>query len=186
MAHDVCPWWMGYLLASPIRRLMENPQSRLGEHIRPGMRVLEPGCAMGFFTLDIARMVGPAGKVVALDLQQRMLDSLGRRAIKAGLADRIDIRKVDENGLGISDLAASMDLAAIIYVAHEVPDQAGFFKEVYDALKPGAGCVFIEPGMHVAEEEMAASLDLAQAAGFELKSRQDQRRARRAFLQKPV
>ncbi len=74
------------LLASPVRRWMgENPEALLTPYVREGMTVLEPGPGMGFFTLPLARMVGPAGRVVAVDIQARMLDALERRARKAGL-----------------------------------------------------------------------------------------------------
>ena len=56
MAERVCPWWLGYLLASPVRRWMaENPESLLAPYVREGMTVLEPGPGMGFFTLPLAR-----------------------------------------------------------------------------------------------------------------------------------
>jgi tRNA A58 N-methylase Trm61 len=41
-----------------------------------GMTVLEPGPGMGFFTTELARMVGPQGRVVAIDVQPRMLKGL--------------------------------------------------------------------------------------------------------------
>jgi len=44
---------------------------------------------MGFFSLPLARMVGPNGKVLCVDLQEKMLRSLHKRALKAGVADRI-------------------------------------------------------------------------------------------------
>src|SRR6266496_739457 len=84
--HRVCPWWLGRLLASPLRRLLQDPDQILAPYIRPGMTVLEPGPGMGFFTLPIARMIGEEGCVYALDVQSRMLDGLQRRAKKAGLA----------------------------------------------------------------------------------------------------
>ena len=54
------------------------------------MTVLEPGLGMGFFTLEIARLVSPSGRVVAVDVQRRMIEGLKRRARKTGLFDRID------------------------------------------------------------------------------------------------
>ena len=45
-AHRVCPWWMGYLLASPVRQLVHRPAEILAAHVGPGMTVLEPGPGM--------------------------------------------------------------------------------------------------------------------------------------------
>jgi hypothetical protein len=45
--HRVCPWWVGYILASPVRKLWQNPVRILKPFVRPGMTVLEPGPGMG-------------------------------------------------------------------------------------------------------------------------------------------
>ena len=73
MGNRVCPWWLGYMLASPLRRLLYDPQEILRPYIREGMNVLDLGCGMGFFSLPAARMVGKTGKVVRVDLQGRFL-----------------------------------------------------------------------------------------------------------------
>jgi len=85
----VCPWWLGYLLVSPVRRLVQDPRKVLAPYVREGMTVLEPGPGMGFFTLELARLVGPSGRVVALDIQPRMLAGLSRRIARAGLLERL-------------------------------------------------------------------------------------------------
>jgi len=83
MALRVCPWWIGYLLASPLRRrLGQDPVKILSPYVREGMTVLEPGPGMGFFTIPLARLVGPSGRVIAVDLQPKMIESLKRRAAK--------------------------------------------------------------------------------------------------------
>ena len=58
MAEKVCPVWVGYLLASPLRKLFENPRKILSQYVKEGMKVLDIGCAMGFFSLPLAQMVG--------------------------------------------------------------------------------------------------------------------------------
>jgi predicted O-methyltransferase YrrM len=54
--------------------------------------VLEPGPGMGSFTLELARRVGPNGRVIAVDVQPRMIAGLKRRLAKAGLLERVDAR----------------------------------------------------------------------------------------------
>jgi len=83
MSHDVCPYWVGYLLISPLRRLFHNPEEILSPFVTTGMTVLDIGAAMGFFTLPLAGMVGPNGKVVSVDVQEKMLRSLQKRALKS-------------------------------------------------------------------------------------------------------
>jgi hypothetical protein len=60
----VCPCWLGYLLASPVRRILYQPASVLAPHIHEGMTVLEPGPGMGFFTFELARLVGGSDRVI--------------------------------------------------------------------------------------------------------------------------
>ena len=88
MSHKVCPWWIGYFLASPLRRLVHNPTTILHPFVTEGMIVFEPGPGMGYFTLELAQLVGLQGRVVAIDVPPTMLLELRRRAGKAGLLDR--------------------------------------------------------------------------------------------------
>ena len=184
MADHLCPPWVGWLLLSPLRKLTENPQKILGPFVREGMVVLEPGCAMGYFTLPLARMVGPEGKVIAVDVQPKMLVRLEKRARKAGLIDRLDIRRAGPDGLGIADLAQSTDFCTLIHVAHEVPEQIQFFSDLANALKPGARLLVIEPRRHVTEEAFEVSLSAAAAVGFRKIDSPHVQGARKALFEK--
>ncbi len=164
----VCPWWMGYLLVNPLRRLVENPERLIGDLVQEGMTVLEPGCGMGFLTLPLARMVGPQGRVVVVDIQAKMIKALERRARRAGLLDRVERRLSDGDGLGLDDLAGAIDFAVALHVVHEVPNPARFFEEIHSALKPSGRLLFREPKGHVSAEAAEASLAAARAAGFEI------------------
>jgi SAM-dependent methyltransferase len=166
MAHRVCPWWLGYALINPLRRLLEDPERLLSPLVSDGMTVVEPGCAMGFFTLALARLVGPGGRVVALDVQPRMLAGLRRRAAKAKLADRIDARLATHDSLRLDDLAGAVDVAVALHVVHEVPDQRAFFAELCRALKPCGRLLLVEPRGHVTDGDFAATLADAVAVGF--------------------
>lgn len=168
---DVCPWWIGYLLASPIRRLFQDPRAILSPHVKPGMTVLEPGPAMGFFTLELARLVGPSGRVVAVDIQPRMLASLRRRAARAGLAECIDARLAEPGSLGVADLAGAVDFALAFAMVHEFRDDEGFFRQVAAALKPGGTVLLAEPHHHVSPERFAGQLEAAARTGLALVER---------------
>jgi len=124
MDRHVCPWWLGYLLACPLRRWVADPAKILAPYVREGMTVLEPGPGMGFFTLPLARMVGATGRVVAVDIQPRALDALRRRARKAGLLERVEIRLSQSDSLGLGDLANQVDFALAFAVVHEMPSAA--------------------------------------------------------------
>jgi ubiquinone/menaquinone biosynthesis C-methylase UbiE len=170
MSHT-CPWWFGYFLLAPMRRLAQRPSRILGPFVRPGMVVVEPGCGMGFFTLDLARMVSPGGRVVAVDLQPRMLAGLRRRAARAGLEGAIDIRLAQPDRLGIDDLAGQVDLVLAFYMVHEVRDAAAFFTEVARALKPDGAALVVEPPLHVSRAAFESSLAVAGRAGLVVRDR---------------
>ncbi len=146
MAERVCPWWIGYLLASPARRWMAgNPENLLEPYVREGMTVLEPGPGMGFFTLPLARLVGPAGRVVAVDIQPKMLNSLQRRARKAGVQERVETRLAKPESMELDDLKGAVDFVLAFAVVHEMPSAGAFFNEAAIALKPGGLLFFAEP-----------------------------------------
>ena len=186
MADHICPPMIGKLLLSPLRKLVENPARIFASLVNEGIVVLEPGCAMGFFTLPLARMVGPEGKIVALDVQPAMLEVLRRRAKKACLLDRIEIRKATQESLGIDDLAETVDFCSILHVAHEVNDQMRFFREIAKALKPSARVLFIEPRWHVSAEDFEASLRAAEASGLRRMGHRQIRGDRTMLLEKVV
>lgn len=166
MAERVCPWWMGYFLLGPIRRIVENPRKILSPYVKTGMNILEPGSGMGFFTLEAARLAGPEGKVYAVDLQQRMVSALERRIRRAKLTDVITTRVCPADSLGVSDLEGTIDLVLALFLVHEVPDPDRLFREFRQALRPGGRCLVIEPAGHVSEEAFEASLTVAREAGF--------------------
>ena len=170
MSHT-CPWWFGYFLLNPLRRLAQRPTRVLRPFVRPGMLVVEPGCGMGFFTLDLARMVGPDGRVVAIDLQEKMLAGLRRRAARAGLEGRIDMRRARPDCLGIADLAGQVDLVLAFYVVHEIREPAGFFAEIATALKADGAVLVAEPPLHVSRAAFETSLATAERAGLRVARR---------------
>jgi ubiquinone/menaquinone biosynthesis C-methylase UbiE len=162
MAERPCPVWIGYLLASPIRKLIHNPRTMLGPYIQPGMTALDVGCAMGFFSLFLADAVGPDGAVICADLQEKMLQALQRRARKAGVAERIRMRQCTQDSLNLQDLKGTVDFALAFAMVHETPDADAFFSEVAETLKPGAKLLFAEPAGHVGKEAFALSVATAE------------------------
>ena len=167
----VCPWWLGYLLASPVRRLFQDPSKILAAYIRPGMTVLEPGPGMGFFTLELARRVGEHGRVVVVDIQPKMLAALQRRAAKAGLRDRVEARLVGPDSMNLGDLTGKVDFALAFAVVHEMPNAARFFTELSATLKPEGTVLLVEPGGHVKAEKFDQELANASAAGLAVADR---------------
>jgi len=180
MAKHVCPWWLGYLLACPIRRWFQNPEKILSPYISEGMTVLEIGPGMGFFTIPAARMVGAGGKVIAVDVQEKMLNALVKRSAKAGVDNRIIARLIGADNIGISE---PIDLCLLINVAHEVPDPAGLFSQIKTILKPTGKVLLVEPaGWHVSEKQFQDTLALASNAGLVVIGKPEIRRSWSALL----
>jgi len=171
LAYRVCPWWLGYFLVSPVRRLWQDPQTILKPFVKEGMLVLEPGCGMGFFTLEIARLVGPSGKVVAVDLQPKMIAVLKKRALRIGLSERMDARIAKADGLEVDDLAGKVDFALAFALIHELHDENRFFTELHHTLRQGRRLVVAEPKGHVSEIKFAATVESAERAGFRVTDR---------------
>ena len=182
MNTHVCPWWLGGLLASPVRKLWQDPARILAPHVREGMTVLEPGPGVGFFTLELARRVGPTGRVIAVDLQPRMLSGLRRRAERAGLGARIEARLAAEDSLRVGDLAGAVDFVLAFAVVHEVPDPARLFAELRATLAPGGTILVAEPAGHVTAHELEAQLAAAARAGLRARPGPAVNRSRTALL----
>ncbi len=164
--NHVFPWWLGYLLVSPLRKWRDNPETMLGPYLRPGMRTLDVGCAMGFFSLPMARMCGEQGKVICVDLQPKMLQSLEKRASRAGLSSRIETRVCTAESLEISDLYGQVDFALVYAVLHEVFNPRQFLREIHRALSRNGLLFFGEPSGPVRPPEFEEELSLIAGEGF--------------------
>jgi ubiquinone/menaquinone biosynthesis C-methylase UbiE len=182
--HHVCPFWVGYLLASPVRKLLQNPDKILKPYVTEAMTVADIGCAMGFFSLPLARMVGPNGKVICVDIQEKMIRKLEKRASKAGLSDRIETIICNDKSLGLDDFKGKVDFALAFAIVHEVPDSARFFTEVCEAMKPAGRLLIAEPKAHVSENDFEKSVSIAKHNGFEVTDRPQINRGRTVLLQR--
>jgi ubiquinone/menaquinone biosynthesis C-methylase UbiE len=159
----ICPWWGGYFIDNCLRRLIHNPEKIVGPYVKPGFTAMDVGCGMGFFSIAIAKLVGETGLVIAVDLQQKMLDVLRRRAEKAKVADRIKTHKCEQDHLGL-DVQAEFALASMMI--HEVPDQRRLLSEIHDCLKLGGKFLVIEPKLHVSGKAFWQTMAVATELGF--------------------
>ena len=182
MGHRVCPWWLGWFLISPLRRFAHDPERIVGPFLRPGMVAVDFGCGMGHFSLPMARMAGRSGRVVCVDAQEKMLAGLRRRAAKAGLAERIELRGVTAEETGLSDLTGRVDFVLLMFVVHEVPDPGRLFRDLAAALAPGGRLLLAEPVFHVREKAFAETVAAAEKAGLTVLDRPAVRRARAVLL----
>jgi ubiquinone/menaquinone biosynthesis C-methylase UbiE len=148
------------------------------------MTVLELGPGMGFFTLELARQVGITGRVIAVDIEPRMLRGLQRRAAKGRLLNRIELRQAQPDSLNVVDLAGTVDFILAFAVVHELPSPGGFFTEAIQALKQGGRLLLAEPAGHVASTKFEEELQIAVSAGLSLLERPAIRRSQGALFTK--
>jgi ubiquinone/menaquinone biosynthesis C-methylase UbiE len=184
MAHGVCPWWLGYALASPLRKLLQDPDAILRPYLKPGMVALDIGSGMGFFSLPMARLVAPSGKVIAVDLQEKMLASLRRRARRQKLDGLMEFRVCPADSLGIDDLAGKVDFALTFAVLHEMPKVEATFSGIYRALAAGGKLLAAEPTGHVTPEAFELTIGIARKCGFSVARAEEVRRSHTALLVK--
>jgi ubiquinone/menaquinone biosynthesis C-methylase UbiE len=159
----ICPSWLASTLDNPIRRLIHNPEKILSEYIESGQKVLDVGCGPGTFTIIMAKMVGDSGKVIAVDVQDKMLQIVRTKAAKEGLESRIITHKCRPDGIGISD---RVDFALAFYMVHEVPDSEAFLREIASLLKPKGKLLIVEPKFHVSASSFKKTIEAAQLAGM--------------------
>lgn len=99
----------------------------------PGFRVLDFGCGPGSFSEAAADIVGPAGRVYALDIHPLAILSIKERTERKGIRN---IEWISSDGdTGLSD--ASIDVVLLYDVLHEIKDRHGVLSELNRVLKPG-------------------------------------------------
>jgi 2-polyprenyl-3-methyl-5-hydroxy-6-metoxy-1,4-benzoquinol methylase len=179
--HHVCTWWIAYTFDNPLRKLIHNPRKIFSNYIKEGMTVMDVGCGMGYFSIGMAKLVGTGGKVIAADLQQKMLDVMLRRARRTGVADRIIPHRCEMNSLGIS---TAVDFILAFWMVHEVGDKNRFFQELNSILSPGGKILIAEPRMHVTAEKLDKSIAIAQDNGFQFCDSPAIKLSRTALIQK--
>jgi ubiquinone/menaquinone biosynthesis C-methylase UbiE len=161
--HHVCPWWVAYTFDNPFRKLFHNPDKIFSDLVKKGMTVIDVGCGMGYFSIGMARLVGASGKVIAVDLQQKMLDIMLRRAGRAGVADRIFPLRGEADRIGVIEPA---DFILAFWMVHEVGDKNHFFRQLRSNLAADGKILIAEPNMHVTAEELDKTIKIAQDTGL--------------------
>ena len=160
-----CPWWYLFTFDNFIRNRWIDPQKFLKPYVKEGSIVLDVGCGMGFTSIPLARLVGPGGKVISADLQERMLAGLKKRAAEAGVMDRIECVHSAPDSIGIK---TPVDFALAFWMFHEVGDMARFLREIHAALKPHGRLLLVEPLVHVPLRRFERSIQTARDCGFRL------------------
>jgi len=164
----VCPWWLCFTFDNILRRVFHNPDKILGSYVREGDRVLDVGSGMGYFTIPLASMVGDNGQVIAIDVQEKMLETVKARAERTGLADRIQFHLAAGESI---DIEGHVDFALAFWMVHEVENRRQFFSNIKSLLKPGGLFFIAEPILHVSQTRFQQTTKIAEQEGFMIKER---------------
>ena len=164
----ICPVERAGGLDNSVRKLLQNPRKILNPYIHEGMIVLDLGCGPGVFSIEIAKLIGDSGKVIAADLQEGMLDKVRQKIKGIKLEQRITLHKCKEDSI---DLTEKVDFVLAFYVVHEVPDHDNLFKELKSVLKPNGQLLIVEPKVHVSKKTFVLMIDKIKSIGFEIEDR---------------
>jgi ubiquinone/menaquinone biosynthesis C-methylase UbiE len=159
----VCPHQSAFMLDNWLRKLVQQPGKIVGEYIKAGDTVVDIGCGPGFFTIDMAKQVGPSGRVTAVDLQPQMLAHVRKKAARHNVSEQVILHQCTPESVGLQLFA---DFILCFYMVHETPDAKRFFMEISDLLKPDGRILVVEPGFHVSREAFARMLKKADSAGL--------------------
>jgi len=127
----------------------EDARDRLGEAeqvmelagVKPGMSVADVGAGEGYYTVRLARIVGPKGRVLAEDIVPETHDTLSERVQRENL-DNVAVK------LGAPDNpmlpAGSFDRVFLVHMYHEVQSPYAFLWHLRDGVKPGGQIVVVD------------------------------------------
>lgn len=160
---NVCSHEHSFILDNWIRRLFQPPKKLIGEYISPGITVIDLGCGPGHFSIDMAKMVGASGQVIAVDLQSEMLKKTEQKAIRYQVSKQMIFHQCKQDTL---DLDVKADFILAFYMVHETPDTKIFLQEVKGLLKPNGSLLVVEPYFHVSKSKFNSMLDVAKDVGL--------------------
>ena len=161
--NHICSHKFAFMLDNWIRKLFQNPEKILKEYINPGDTVIDMGCGPGFFTIDIARMVGENGKVIAVDLQKEMLARVSKKAARKGVFGRVAYHRCEPDRIGLDKKA---DFILAYYMVHETRDPDAFLQEAKTLLNKEGRLLVVEPKMHVSRPAFEEILEAGKKAGL--------------------
>ncbi len=136
-----------------------------------GMTVVDIGAGTGYFVEQLAPVVDSSGKVLALDIEQSMVDYVNEQAEQQGV-DNIEARKVAVDDPQLDD--ASVDRILTVNTWHHIPERVAYAEKLLDALKPGGKVVVVDYTMEADQGppkkmrlEPSEVVDELEQAGFE-------------------
>lgn len=164
---DVCSHSHSFFLDNFIRKIVQNPKKIIGEYIKDGDTVMDIGCGSGFFSIEMAKMVGNSGRVYAIDLQKQMLEKLEKKLFKQNLTKQFILHNCPQEKIGLKGKIKA-DFILAYYMVHETPDPIKFLKEIKSMLKKGGKFLLVEPLFHVSKKHFQKLTQDVMDIGFKI------------------
>ncbi len=162
-----CPSWLSFVLENPYMKSVSGSAVLISRmDIKPGMRILDIGCGPGRLTIPLAKHVGENGKVLALDIQEKMLQKLEKR-IKENSLKNVE-KILGGAGEGKIKEQNNFDKAILVTVLGEIPNKKRALEEIFEALKPEGILSITEIFPDPDFQRQSKVLRLATTAGFAL------------------
>ncbi|MFO7677954.1 MAG: class I SAM-dependent methyltransferase [Thermoplasmatota archaeon] len=136
------PQFLANIIDNPLRRAIQPPEKTALRHgLRKGMKVLEVGPGNGRYTIAAAKVVGPDGLIVTIDIEEKMIKRVIKRVTQENITNvRAEVANVYE--LPYED--SFFDIIYMIAVINEIPEQERAFQEFHRVLKSDGVLVFSE------------------------------------------
>ncbi len=160
------PYFMIHFIDNPFRRMIQPPHKMPGRMgITPGMHVLEIGPGSGTYTLATAKAVGAGGRIVAIDIEARVVEYLKRRIAELDVAN-LEVQQGDAQKLEFE--TASFDAVYALTVYGEIPDRRKALAAFRRVLKPGGLLAISEILLDPDSQPRKRVIAECEAAGFRL------------------
>ena len=179
-----CPSWLHVLVELDNPFAKANRSGVIIEHLKlkPGMKILDAGCGTGRLTIPAARNLGEQSEIVAMDVQEGMLNIVKKKAQAENLKNiRFLQAKIGEGKLESN----YYDRILLITVLGEIPEQVSALKELFKSLKPGGILLVSETIFDIHFQSRTTVTKLAQEAGFKIEDFYGNRCSYNILLVKP-
>ncbi len=164
-SHHLCPWQCMWIFDNRFRLKIHPGKSVFSKYVSSGDTVMDMGCGIGGMSLELGRLVGEEGKVIAADIQKGALKRVRARARREGLENIIETRLCNEDSF--CDLPEVSFLVSF-WTAHETISPKKFIAETGSCLAPKGMFMLVEPKGHVNSDYFKQEIGYAISAGYRL------------------
>ncbi|MGI5819760.1 MAG: class I SAM-dependent methyltransferase [Armatimonadota bacterium] len=158
------PYWLMEAFDRTIRPLLYDAERIVRPFVAAGDRVADIGCGTGYFSAALARLIGPSGELLLVDVQEEMV----RRAVERVRREQVATASVV--GVIVSEdqlqLPPDVDFALMSWMLHEVARVEQYWRALGHSIRPAGKVLVIEPLLHVSTRRWEEELAPAEAFGF--------------------